>query len=108
MADRRAALRSLGATDDVFAGLAALTTEERAALIASAIEQFGTMDVETILGREPTASHRLVQRARRRYLDAVLAARSGTPEPAPPGGVLATRIGQVAARTLGGGPRRAI
>ena len=65
---RRAALTALGVDEAVYRGLASLGIEARAALVASAIERFDPIDVETILDAAPAATRHTVARARSRYL----------------------------------------
>ena len=99
--ERRATLRELGATDAVYEGLAALPIRERAALIATAIERFDPIDVETILDMADGSSRRLTARARERYLVAV--ARSVPPgQPGDlPAGELGDRVRVSAERAIG-------
>jgi DNA-directed RNA polymerase specialized sigma24 family protein len=65
---RRAALEALGVEEAVHRGLAALNVNARAAFVASAIEGFDPIDVETILDAGPAATRRTVAEARDRYL----------------------------------------
>lgn len=99
--ERRAVLRELEVADVVYAGLAALPIRERAALIATAIERFDPMDVDTILDMAVGSGRRLASRARERYLLAV--AGSVLPEDLNPlpGGELAERVRVAAARAMG-------
>lgn len=99
--ERRAALSGLGAADLVFEGLAALPIRPRAALVASTVERFDPLDVETILGLAAGSSHRMVARARQRFVAAV--ADRGQPlEPGGiPGGELGERVREVAGRAMG-------
>jgi hypothetical protein len=73
----------------------------RAALVASTVEGFDPIDVETILGLEAGASLRMAARARERFVAAV----SATVPPGelgdPPGGELGDRIREVAGRAMG-------
>ena len=99
---KRAALTSIGVDDTVYEGLAALSAEGRAALVASAIERFEPRDTETILGASPPAARRLIARARDRFLQVVegqTAEQSG-PSTSEPEGMLAKRIRDVAARAM--------
>jgi hypothetical protein len=102
--ERRAILRELGAADAVYDGLAALRIRERAALIATAIERFDPIDVETIVGMANGSSRRLAARARERYLGAVAASVSAVPLDALPGAGLAERVRATAERTMGATP----
>ena len=92
----RHALGDLGADDGVVAGLALLGKNERAALIASAIERLDRRDVATIVGRDGGPLDRLLRKARQRYLDGYTAvAREPVGD-----GPLTARIRDVAQRTL--------
>ncbi len=102
---RRKALAGLGVGEEVFLGLAPLRVELRAALVASAIERFEAIDIETILGAGPAAARRKVARARRQYLQALDAPSEpeGEAEPTMPGqldGTLAVRVIGIASRTI--------
>ena len=99
--DRRAVLRDLGAADPVFEGLAALPIKPRAALVASTIERFDPIDVETILGLAAGPSLRMVARTRQRYVAAVSAMVHPQELGAIPGGELGDRIREVAGRAMG-------
>ena len=95
---RRDNLAGLGVGGPAFDGLAALSPAERAALVASLIEGFEPIDVETILNLGPTATKRITARAREHYQLAATQAE-------PPGigtasGSLAHRVQQVAGRAL--------
>ena len=107
--ERRDALAALGADDAVFQGLAALSLEARAALVASAIERIGPIDIETILRAGPGTTRRIIAEARDRYLRVVANLPGGPPSAPPehPGGELASRVRGVAARAIsaGAGPR---
>lgn len=96
----RAALHRLGASDETIGALARLSTRERAAIVASGIERFEPLDLETILVTTRSGVRRVVTSARRRYLGAMLQA--DLPAPAPGDGPLARRIRAQASRTLGG------
>ncbi len=102
--DRESALENLGASPEVIAALRVLREHERAALVAATIERFEAIDVETILGRSPSAARRAVSVARERFLAAVL---RGTRSPrasapaTPPNGLLARRIRETRVRALG-------
>jgi DNA-directed RNA polymerase specialized sigma24 family protein len=99
---RKKALTSLGVDDAVYEGLAGLSPEGRAALVASLIERFEPMDTETILGASPAAARRQIARARDRYLQVVERQPAGQlgPSPSQPEGVLAKRIRDLAARAM--------
>jgi hypothetical protein len=102
---RRAALATVGADETVYRGLAGLSIDGRAALVASAIERFDPIDVETILDAAPAAARHAVAQARERYLR--FAARGPTDESEEPGGQpmgeLASRVRDVAARAFSSG-----
>lgn len=100
--ERRAALRPLGVSDAAFTALAALSTVERAAFVASDIERLDARDIESIVGRRGAELRRLVLRARTRYLASVSQAADVMPAGAATPGSLAARIIEEAARTLGG------
>ena len=99
---RRAALAALGADEVVYRGLAGLSIEARAALVASAIERFDPIDVETILDAAPAAARHAVARARDRYLRLATRGSAEEPEADPwqPMGELAGRVQDVAARAF--------
>jgi hypothetical protein len=103
--ERRVALAALGAGDAVYRGLAALSVDARAALVASAIERFDPIDVETILDAAPAATRHAVAEARYRYLQFAGAgpAEEGEPEAERPAGELAERVQRVAARAFSSG-----
>lgn len=106
---RLAALAPLGVSETVYGGLAGLSIEARAAIVASAIERFDPIDVETILDAAPAATRHAVAEARRRYLRHT--ARTAPDEtdspPDQPMGELATRVQDVATRAISsGGPAR--
>jgi hypothetical protein len=99
---RRAALTPLGVDGAVYRGLAALRIDARAALVASAIERFDPIDVETILDAAPAATRRVVAEARRRYVrftstDSGEGADVGPDQPL---GELASRVQDVASRAF--------
>ena len=108
-AARRGALRGIGVDGPAFDGLAALDFEARVAFVASSIERFAPLDIETILRTGPAATHRAIERARQRYLSVV----TGLPEgngPSPTAGAdlegeLAHRVRMVAERALSGTQR---
>lgn len=102
---RRAALAGLGVDDTTYEALSALSVEERAAIVASAIERFEPLDIETILGALPAATRRAVAAARVRYLE-MIGARPADEAPwlaADPRGELASRVSDVAARAMSAG-----
>jgi hypothetical protein len=102
-ATRRANLAPLGVEGPAFDGLAALSILERAALVASAIEGFEAIDVETILDMGPAAARRTAARARAGYQSAAAPVELRASRPAP--GELAQRVQQVAGRALSASPQ---
>ncbi|MDP9250354.1 MAG: hypothetical protein M3O78_03170 [Chloroflexota bacterium] len=102
-AARRANLAPLGVEAAAFDGLAALSAQERAALVASMIEGFEAIDVEAILDMSPTAARRTLARASTRYASAAARVEPATSSPAP--GRLAQRVQQVAGRALSASPQ---
>jgi DNA-directed RNA polymerase specialized sigma24 family protein len=103
-ADRHAALVEIGTADAAIAALENLTQVRRAALVAGLVERFALTDVATILGTDLSRAQRALAEARREYLTAVTHWMQARPKAAIPGGALADRIEQVAARAVG--PRR--
>lgn len=99
--ERRAILSELGTADPVYEGLAALAIMPRAALVASTVERFDPIDVETILGLGSGSSLRMVARARERYVTAVSARVARQELGDVPGGELGDRIREVAGRAMG-------
>jgi DNA-directed RNA polymerase specialized sigma24 family protein len=91
------ALEELGADAAALAGLSALSTRERAALVADSIERLDRGDVATIVGVDGPRLDRLVRRARRRYTETVAAALDET---AAGSGPTAMRVRAIAARAL--------
>jgi hypothetical protein len=89
--------------DAVYRGLAALSLDARAALVASEVERFDPIDVETIIDAAPAATRHALAEARRRYLrsaagddsDAEVEAAVGEPT-----GELATRVRDIARRAF--------
>lgn len=67
--DREAALAELGVGATARAGLRALRTRERAAVIATDIERLDDLDVATIVDREGPRLGAFLSRARARYLN---------------------------------------
>jgi hypothetical protein len=104
-AERRAALRALGVTDEVFDALATLRTDARAVLVLTAIERFAERDVESILDRRGAGLRRLLLQARSTYLGSVIAQHPGPPPPTLPQSISA-RIDEEASRTLGAAVHR--
>ena len=91
------ALEELGVDVAAFAGLASLTTRERAALIADSIERLDRGDVATIVGAGGARLDRLIRRVRGRYTATVADALDGAPET---NGPLVERIKAIAMRAL--------
>jgi len=102
---RRAALAALGVDESVYRGLAALGIDARAALVASAIERFDPIDVETILDAAPAATRHTVADARSRYVRFAAngSGEEADPSPDAPMGELAARVQDVAARAFSTG-----
>jgi hypothetical protein len=95
----------LGVDEAAFRGLAALSLDARAALVASAIEGFDPIDIETILDVSPATARHAVAEAVKRYVRS-----AGTTAPAERGepddsssGELASRVRDVAARAFAPG-----
>jgi hypothetical protein len=101
-AERRTALEQLGADDVCFGGLAAIGFDDRAALVASTVEGFEGLDLETILSTSPSETPRRATRARSRYLAAVGEPRD-RPLAAPSNrlGSIGTRVRDAAMRAMG-------
>jgi DNA-directed RNA polymerase specialized sigma24 family protein len=95
--DGAPALELLGVEAAGFAGLSALTTRERAALVADSVERLGRHDVATVVGIDGARLDRLIRRARSRYRGTVADALD---DAAAVAGPTATRIRAVAARAL--------
>jgi DNA-directed RNA polymerase specialized sigma24 family protein len=89
-------LEPIGVSGSVADALGALDITQRAALIAADIERMDIRDVDTVLGRSPTAGARLLAAARRRYVTAFKG-------PAGASGPLAQRIAAIAASVGGFG-----
>jgi DNA-directed RNA polymerase specialized sigma24 family protein len=100
-AERRAVLTELGVADATAAALRALPIEQRAALIAGSVERFSITDVATILGRDPIAARQVLQSARRRFVDLASGEMRDVPPDALPGGEVAERVREAAARAIG-------
>ena len=105
-AQRREALAPLGVDDAIYEGLAVLSIEARAALVASAVERFEPIDTETILGSSPPAARRVIARARNQYLQTVHGRPTEVAGSAPPpDGALAARVREVTERAISPGWR---
>jgi hypothetical protein len=102
---RRTALAPLGVDESVYRGLAELRINARAALVASAIERFDPIDVETILAAAPAATRHAVAQARSRYMRfaATGSGEESGPAPDEPIGELAARVQEVSARAFSTG-----
>ncbi len=100
--ERQRALARLGVDAAAYEGLAALSPTGRAAVVASAIERFESIDIETILGATPTAARRVLAQARARYLEAVGGRPAGQPSAASASteGLLAKTVREVAQRAM--------
>ena len=96
-AQDRLALEELGADAAAFEGLAALTTRERAALVADSIERLGRGDVATIVGIDGARLDRLIRNVRGRYTATVTDALD---DASATSGPTALRIQAIAARAL--------
>jgi hypothetical protein len=81
----------------VISGLQALTSTERAALVASHVEGFDIRDVATIVGRDGGSLDRLMRRAAQKYAAAYVASAPDAPAAA---GRLAGLINETAERAL--------
>lgn len=99
----QAALAELNLPAFGFDGLAALSPTARAALVASVVERLHPIDVETVVGRGSASTRSLLADARRRYLAAAARALGDQAGPDQEPGPLASRVRQIAARTLGNG-----
>lgn len=95
--ERKAALDQLGVGDTALAGLTALSTRARAAVIAASIERLDPLDVATIVGRDGARLEAFLRKARARYLDGAAAAPADT-SPVP--GPTTQRVRASAARAL--------
>jgi DNA-directed RNA polymerase specialized sigma24 family protein len=94
---RLEALQVLGVGETALAGLARLSRLERAAVIASTIEQMDRRDVATIVGRRGSRLEKLLHQARRHYLEGAAAAPIA---PGGPPGPIRRQIATSAARTM--------
>jgi DNA-directed RNA polymerase specialized sigma24 family protein len=72
-------LHRIGVTPAAAAGLAALSGKERAALIAGDIERLDRRDAATVIGAGGREFSRVIARARRRYVEAFVAASADAP-----------------------------
>jgi hypothetical protein len=101
VASRREALAGLGVHDGVYEALAPMSVRARAALVASAIERFEPIDIETILDASPVATRHAIAKARDRYLRLVRD-EPGIPDGSSPGpdGELAKRVMAVVSRAM--------
>lgn len=104
-AQRREALAALGVDDAMYRGLESLSLEARAALVASAVERFEPIDIETILGVSAPAARKVITRARDQYLQVVHAhpTDQGSFPQGVADGVLATRVREVTERAMAPG-----
>lgn len=102
--ERHTALVDIGASEPAIAALEELTLERRSALVAGIVERFALTDVATILGTDLLGAQRALQGAQREYVAVARHWMRELPNAAVPGGALADRVDQVAARTVG--PRR--
>lgn len=94
--ERREALAELGLGQAGQAGLSALTPQERAAFVATVVEQLEPLDVATVIGEDGDDLAATLTRARRRY-SVAFAVASAEADPPPPG-PLAERVSEAAAR----------
>jgi hypothetical protein len=102
-AERFRALSELGIGHATRIGLDALSVVERAALIASDVERFTPVDVEQIVGRRRGPADRLLQSARRQFLEAVA---NEVPDAIEEPGPIARQVDWVAARAVRPVPAR--
>ena len=103
-AERRAILTELGVPEPALATLEGLSIEDRAAIVASSVERFSTVDVAAILGRDLESTRRVVRSARKRYLAAALHWLGDSPPEAVGNGEIAARVQEVAERAIGKRP----
>jgi DNA-directed RNA polymerase specialized sigma24 family protein len=99
--ERRAILLELGMPEAMMAALEGLTLDDRAALVAASVERLAITDVASVLGSDAAATRRILQAARRRYLAATTLWSGDLPAAALPGGEIAARVQQAAARAIG-------
>lgn len=102
--ERHAVLSELGLAEPAADALAQLSLSERAALIAAAVEDLAMADVATVLGSDPAAARRRLVTARTKYLAAARYWLARVPMASVPGGSLARRIDEAAARAIGRQP----
>jgi DNA-directed RNA polymerase specialized sigma24 family protein len=95
---RQAALAELGVGMGAYRALGQLSLEQRAAVVASAIEGLAAIDLETIMGAPADRSRRLATDGLRRYLAAMAPT---LPVGLAPAGPLARRIRAAADLALG-------
>ena len=98
------ALAELGVDSAGAIALGALTPIERAALVSSDTEGLRPMDLEVMLDRGAGGARRILERARRRYVKAYIAAREAAGGPGRRGPI-AERVREVAQIALMGGER---
>ncbi len=101
-AERRQALATLGVDATMYDGLAMLGLEARAALVASAVERFEPIDIETILGASSPGARKVITRSRDQYLQVVQGqpAESAGFAPQLPDDAIATRVRDVTDRAM--------
>jgi hypothetical protein len=97
---RLASLEAQGVTRPATWGLAALSLDQRAALVAADVERFAPADVERVVGRGPAATMRLLAEARERY---VVSATRHLPDPEPEVRLLDGPVGRRVAELASGG-----
>jgi DNA-directed RNA polymerase specialized sigma24 family protein len=102
-AERRAVLLGLGVSEPAVNTLEGLSLEDRAAIVASVVERFSTVDVAVILDRDLDRTRRVLRSARRRYLAGASHWLAGVSPDALPGGAMTARVEEMAARALGTG-----
>jgi DNA-directed RNA polymerase specialized sigma24 family protein len=90
-------LQEIGVNAPILAGLSALTTRERGALVAASVERFDRRDVATIVDVDGARLDRLIGRARGRFAVAVADALD---EDSMREGPWVARIRDIAARAL--------
>ncbi len=102
-AARERVLAALGARPLTCRALATLSLLERAAIVAEDVERLDPIDVETVIGKPPETSRRILRTARERYMRAFLELMDDALIPS--GGELALRIERVTRRVLAPMPR---
>jgi DNA-directed RNA polymerase specialized sigma24 family protein len=95
--DRRTALAAIGVHGGTYDTLASLTVDERAALIASAVEGFASLDLELMLGTSPGLVRRRVSEVRRKFFERQVAGHDAQP---PRTGPLGSRVREIADQAL--------